>query len=183
MSGSSPSFVIASDGTLYLAYSSGSYTYVYSWNAPGFYWQLVSSIYLLNVYSPILAVSNPTPYIAYSQDGNIRVQRQDGAYFQQLGTNLNTNPNSWTKPAIAIDGSGNPYVAFINGDTMTGELLVKRWDSVSNSWVQVGTKVNSTNTAGENMSIAFDGTIPFVAYSEETGPLTYNYDAYVKQFK
>ena len=172
--GLSPSLAISSTGTPHIAYDDGGMIGVQ--NYIGGNWTLIGGSGFTGS-NPSLALSSvDTPYVAYRSGSNVQVRRFENAMAEQLGGNLNTTPSATSRPAIALDSSGNPYVAFQHG---TSEVIVKRWNG--SSWVQVGAKLNTNIMAGEYLSISFDGTTPYVAYTE--GAAAGSHDAYVSRFK
>lgn len=72
-------------------------------------------------------------------------------------------------PALAFDSSGTPYVAFRDADpnppSSVGKLTVKKFDGTN--WVTVGSR-GFTPTKVSGVTIAIDGTVPYVAYTSIT---------------
>lgn len=85
-----------------------------------------------------------------------------------------------SSPALAFDSSGTPYVAFRDADpnppSSVGKLTVKKFDGAN--WVTVGSRGFSPTQVSE-VTIAIDGTVPYVAYSSAVAP----YEANVMKFE
>ncbi len=122
------------------------------------------------------------PVVAWSEEStaggraSIFVYRWDGNAFTPLGTPLNGTPSgSAYKPALALDGSGNPVVAWQESNNFEESIYVKRWTGIT--WQSVGTgglsAVNDTRptptpTPARNPSIAVRGKEIYVAWDEMT---------------
>lgn len=104
-------------------------------------------------------------------------KRWDGAQWVELGgsasgTGLATDVSGF--PALAIDPSGNPVVAWqqsVSGMTPSVQIYLKRWDGTQ--WVEQGGSATSggvSNTTGllaESPSLALDGAgNPTVAWQD-----------------
>jgi hypothetical protein len=92
--------------------------------------------------------SQSNPVVAWSEQltaggrASIFVYRWDGNAFKAIGGALNGTPNgSAYKPALALDGSGNPVVAWQESDGFNENIYVKRWTGTS--WQSVGEGVLS----------------------------------------
>jgi hypothetical protein len=89
--------------------------------------------------------------------------------FLQFGAVVNGNEaGDGRSPAVAYDGSGVPWVSYVQNDTGTASdrVLVKRW--MNNAWTQMGPQLNTTPAAVGGFiltRIAIDNTDrPVVAY-------------------
>lgn len=89
--------------------------------------------------------------------------------FLQFGPVVNGNEaGSGVSPAVAYDGTGTPWVSYVQNDTGTASdrVLVKRWSG--SAWVQMGPQLNTTpaTTGGFIITrIAIDGgDRPVVSY-------------------
>lgn len=94
--------------------------------------------------------------------------------FLQFGPVVNGNEaGSGVSPAVAYDGTGTPWVSYVQNDTGTASdrVLVKRWSG--SAWVQMGPQLNTTpaTTGGFIITrIAIDGgDRPVVAYLQVEG--------------
>ncbi|HYO54687.1 Ig-like domain-containing protein [Archangium sp.] len=124
--------------------------------------------------------SQDNPVVAWSEEvtaggrAAIFVYRWDGNAFTPIGSALNgTSSGSAYKPALVLDGSGNPIVAWQESDGFNQNIYVKRWTGTT--WQSVGTgaisAVNDTGsspiaTPARNPSIAVRGNEIYVAWDE-----------------
>ena len=129
--------------------------------------------------------SSGKPVVAWTEsDGtsyNIYVKRWDGTAWQQVGaTFLDANPDQNARePAIALDSSGKPVVAWTETDGTSNNIYVKRWDGTA--WQQVGATFLDANTNQNafSPSMALDSSgKPVVAWRESDGTST---NVYVKR--
>lgn len=132
--------------------------------------------------------SSGNPVVAWSEsDGssrNIYVKRWDGSAWTQVGGKLDVSSaqNAFT-PAIALDSSGNPVVAWNEAGTgSAGSVYVKRWNGAV--WAQIGfdaLDVNTNATIGTGgPSLALEaGSNPVVAWNDFDGT---SYNAHVKRW-
>lgn len=140
-------------------------------------------------FNPSVALtSSGNPVVAWSEtDGtsrNIYVKRWDGSTWAQVGGKLdaNTDKNAF-RPSLALDGSGNPVVAWNEAATNSaGSVYVKRWNG--SVWAQVGFDALDVNTNGTigagGLSLALDGNgNPTVAWADFDGM---SYNAHVKRW-
>jgi hypothetical protein len=97
----------------------------------------------------------------------IHAKKWDGNMWQKLGGVLNVKPTSAAyTPAVALDSSGNPIVAWTE-TVATSNIFVKKWDGAM--WQQVGnTTLNmDTTKSGSLPDIQFDATgAPVVVWKE-----------------
>ena len=138
--------------------------------------------------SPSLALdASGNPVVAWQENvpgqfGNIYVKRLNGTTWVQLGNELDINPSqNAVKPSLALDTSGNPVVAWTEWNGSSNDVYVKRWDSVSLSWVQLGgaLDVNPAQNAISH-SLALDSANrPVVAFFENDGT---SFNIYVKRW-
>jgi hypothetical protein len=120
------------------------------------------------------------PVVAWSEELTaggrmaIFVHRWDGNAFIPMGGPLNaTSTGSAYKPALALDGSGNPIVAWQESDGFNENIYVKRW--AGSTWQSVGdgalsaendSRTNPVPTPARNPSIAARGNEIYVAWDE-----------------
>lgn len=79
-----------------------------------------------------LAIFNNTPYIAYAETVNnvdqIFVKYFNGSNWIKMGESLNVNTTLRGQDTnIAISSLGVPYVAWVEGNSVTSRLYVKHW--------------------------------------------------------
>jgi len=139
-----PSIALDSSGQLVVAWSESDGTsnniYVKRWD--GTTWQQVGATFLdantnKSAYEPSIALdSSGKPIVAWDEaDGtsdNIYVKRWDGTTWQQVGaTFLDANTNKYARdPAIALDSSGKPVVAWTEDDSTSNNIYVKRLNRI-----------------------------------------------------
>ncbi|WP_375772508.1 Ig-like domain-containing protein [Archangium gephyra] len=124
--------------------------------------------------------SRDNPVVAWSEEvttggrASIFVYRWDGNAFTPIGSALNGTPSgSAYKPALVLDGSGNPIVAWQESDGFNENIYIKRWTGTA--WQSVGTGAlsaqNDTSsspvaTPARNPSLAVHGNDVYVAWEE-----------------
>lgn len=120
------------------------------------------------------------PVVAWSEEvtaggrASIFVYRWDGNAFTPIGNALNgTSSGSASKPALVLDGSGNPIVAWQESDGFNENIYVRRWTGTT--WQSVGagaisaendTRPSPTPTPARNPSLAVHGNNIYVAWDE-----------------
>jgi hypothetical protein len=125
--------------------------------------------------------SRDNPVVAWSEERTaggraaIFVHRWDGNAFIPIGDPLNaTSTGSAYKPALALDGRGNPVIAWQESDGFNENIYVKRW--TGSTWQSVGagalsaqndTRSNPVPTPARNSSIAVRGNEIHVAWDED----------------
>jgi len=86
-------------------------------------------------------------------------------------------PSKSSKPVVAFDSSGAPYVVYEDADN-GDKLTVKKYDG--SHWDTVGNAGFSTLVSGDLVSLVFDGNdIPYVLYRDKernTGATVMKYD-------
>lgn len=143
---------------------------------------------------PSLALdASANPYVAWYDytggDCEIYIKRFDGADWVEVGSGSASgggisDSGSSQRPSLALDGSGNPYVAWLDNTSGNYEVYVKRFDEAS--WVEVGSGsasgsgISDTGSAYEHVSLALDGSgNPYVAWADGTYP---DCEIYIKRF-
>ena len=102
---------------------------------------------------PVVAVApDGTPFIAWSDGSNtlysdIFLRRWDGAAWVEVGGSasgggVSQNGGSWA-PALDIDPSGAPIVAYVRGVMNDGDIHARRWDGAV--WVDMGEGVSNND--------------------------------------
>ncbi|WP_075207313.1 Ig-like domain-containing protein [Archangium violaceum] len=120
------------------------------------------------------------PVVAWSEEAtaggksSIYVYRWDGNAFTPIGSALNgTSSGSAYKPALVLDGSGNPIVAWQESDGFNENIYIRRWTGTT--WQSVGSGVISAEndtrsspvaTPARNPSLAIRGNDIYVAWDE-----------------
>ncbi|HEX5749764.1 MAG TPA: Ig-like domain-containing protein [Archangium sp.] len=120
------------------------------------------------------------PVVAWSEEvtaggrASIFVYRWDGNAFTPVGSALNgTSSGSAYKPALVLDGSGNPIVAWQESDGFNENIYIRRWTGTA--WQSVGAGVLSAEndtrsspvaTPARNPSLAIRGNDIYVAWDE-----------------
>jgi hypothetical protein len=75
-----------------------------------------------------------------------------------------------TSPSIGVSTAGVPYVAYYDGTTTCAR--VKKYDSGTSSWVDVGSSTNvsddtAVTTGNFPVRLCMDGNVPYVAYQDD----------------
>ncbi|MCY1079879.1 Ig-like domain-containing protein [Archangium lansingense] len=120
------------------------------------------------------------PVVAWSEEltaggrASIYVYHWDGNAFTPVGSALNgTSNGSAYKPALVLDSSGNPIVAWQESDGFNENIYIRRWTGTT--WQSVGagaiSAVNDTGsspvaTPARNPSLAVRGNNLYVAWDE-----------------
>jgi hypothetical protein len=196
----SPSLVVGTDNKPVVAWHedaggidsccSNPNVYVKRWD--GSNWIALGGALDVNVansaVTPSLALDAANhPVVAWMESSSgsptqLYVKRWNGSTWQQLGSSLNVSPTSYTfNPSLALDNSGNPYVAFEQRLGNTGsDVYVKRWDG--SQWLQVGGSLDVVSfRRAYEPSLAIDkNNTPSVAFLERRS--SSNYDLYVKRW-
>jgi hypothetical protein len=135
--------------------------------------------------SAIAVDSTDNPIVTWSEwngtsSYNIYAKRWNGASWVQLGTLLDANTDRRAiLPCIAINSSGQPIVAWVEGDGLTDNVYAKRWNGTA--WVQYGTTLDFDLTNNVFYpAIAVDSNAnPIVTWIEYNAN---SYNAYVKKW-
>ncbi len=118
------------------------------------------------------------PIVAWNEGASISanqlyVKKWNGSAWTQLGAALNVNTGfNATSASIAIDGSGNPFVAWSEYDSVTynTDVYVKKWNG--SAWVLVGAGpidlVTSEDSNAPSLKVDVNG-LPVVAFREHDG--------------
>jgi hypothetical protein len=194
---SQPSLVLDSAGNPVLAGSefSGSVYNITVQRFNGTAWVNVggplsgSSAAFSTATEPSLALtSSGTPLVAWSEsDGtasNIYVQTFNGTSWVNVGTGVlsgsSATNSSAGSPSLALDGAGNPVVAWSEFDGSINKIYVQRFNGTA--WVSVGAGVlNAVGSPATNPSLALNSSgNPTVAWQE--GPFSNSSNIYVQRF-
>lgn len=131
--------------------------------------------------SPALAISGNDIYVAWADksDGDNEIYIRsfiDGGWTElgqdsASGGGISTNSSTSRSPAVAIDSSGNPIVAWSDNAAGNYEILVKYWDG--GGWSPLGTNSASVNgisaTSGNSHApkIEVIAGLPYVAWYDK----------------
>jgi len=143
---------------------------------------------------PSLAISSAGGLFVAWQDNmagtfQIYVERYDGSDWVEVGAGsasgggISQSSATAYYPALALDSSGLPVVAWSDGASGNNEIYVKRFDGAS--WIEVGAGAASNGGISQNsgassapvMALASDN--PVVAWTDNTAG---NSEIYVKRF-
>jgi hypothetical protein len=128
-------------------------------------------------FRPSMALDDAgNPVVAWDEfDGmtfNIHVQRWTGSDWSPVGSGMlsaNSGSTGAVRPSLALDGDGNPTVAWDESDGTNRNIYVQRW--TGSGWSPVGPGVLSANTGDTDAfhaSLALTGSgDPVVAWHEE----------------
>ena len=126
-----------------------------------------------------VAFKDTTPYVAWSEGGNVYVKQMTGGSWQLLGGSLAiTDPGFLSPPVATIGHYANvipetPHVGFTQTDIAGVEqLYVKRWNGATLTWdllagsnPSVSLNVNPGQSADEPV-LTYIGTVPYVVWKE-----------------
>lgn len=90
----------------------------------------------------------------------------------QLGDSV-TSPakNGCVSASLAVDGSGQPFIAWEEGKTSTSHVHAAFWHQDSSSWRMLNTTVNASTTSNKAPSLLLDHSgNPMVAWSGYASP-------------
>jgi len=163
------SLAINSSGTPYIAYQDNGYqASVMKYN--GSSWVYVGSQNFSPggaTYTSLVLDGSSTPYVAfvdgyYLYSGKATVMKYNGTAWVAVGTEgFSTGSASYT--SLAIDGSGNLYIAFADGAN-SNKATVMKYNGTS--WVTYGSAGFSAGAA-TYISLAIDGGgTPYIAYND-----------------
>jgi hypothetical protein len=144
--------------------------------------------------APRIALSSGgVPYVAWHEDNGsgitqILVKKYNGSDWEPVGTlPVNQDPaHSAQLAAIAVDGDGNPFVAWQEEDGSVlpvTQVFVKKFDGTD--WEPVGTDNPLNKNAGSNAyapRIAFQGAVPYVTWHEQDPGADLKTQVYVKSY-
>ena len=140
---------------------------------------------------PVLAINNSgNPVVAWST-GQIYFKQWTGSNWEELGgsastggiSNLPFPSNDSRYPSIAINGSGNPVIAWCDFISETAEVYLRQWNGTT--WEELdgsGSGGGVSNNSGYSIlpSIAINGSgNPVVAWQDNTSG---DYEIYIKQW-
>ncbi|QRK05127.1 Ig-like domain-containing protein [Archangium violaceum] len=90
----------------------------------------------------------------------------------QLGAPV-TSPakNGCVSASLAVDGSGQPFIAWEEGETPTSHVHAAFWHQDSSSWRMLNTTVDASTTSNKDPSLVLDHSgNPMVAWSGYASP-------------
>jgi len=206
------SMAISSDGIPYVAWQDGydEEIYIRRWDPVCATWVEVGvgsatgggiSNTSSDSLEPSLAISpDGTPYITWQDEyqNGIYVKRFDSesSIWEEVGVGsasgygISNNENTSNTPFIAISPDGIPYIAWSDISDGNYEIYLRRWDSVTSTWIELGLNSatgggisnNPTDSTNPTIAISLEGTI-YVAWEdyEVMEPLGYN-EIYVRKW-
>ena len=206
-----PSVALDPSGNPYVAWMDGSrkfdWYHIYIKRFDGANWVEVGSgsatgagISDLHGWStcPSLALDGSgNPYVAWhvytSGNAEIYIKRFDGAKWVEVGSGsasgggISDDSGLSRHPSLALDASGNPYVAWSDRFCGNSDIYIKRFNRTS--WVEVGSGSASaggiSDTIGDSVepSLALDGSgNPYVAWYDGPSTTNANTEIYIKRF-
>jgi Bacterial Ig-like domain/Bacterial Ig domain len=124
--------------------------------------------------------SGGNPVVAWKErneggtSSNIYVQRWTGALWESFGNGVNEEASigQADDPALVLDASGNPIVAWAGTDGSTTNIYVHRW--VNGHWELLGDvlSANPGQTGAAHPALRIDNEgVPIVAWDEADGPI------------
>jgi hypothetical protein len=173
--GQTPVIAMRSDDKPVVAWSeNGSQVFVKFWN--GSSWQSQGSVSANTIQSFALAVGSANnPIVAYSALGNdgeasnLYLKRWNGTAWIGMNGSTTVTPldidlsKDAGVPALAVDSTGKPAVAWLEFGVGIQSIYVKQWNGAT--WVQLG--ANLETFPANNPSIDIDSTgKPVVAWEE-----------------
>jgi len=146
--------------------------------------------------APDLALApDGTPYVVWHEDNGsgitqIFVKKHNGADWEWVGTNpINHDPaHSAQLASIAVDGAGNPFVAWHEedgSDPPVSQIFVKTFSPAKTGWTLVGTDNPLNKSAASNAyapRVAFNGAVPYVTWHEQDPAYDLKTKVYVKSY-
>lgn len=191
--GEKPLDIAANSAGTVLAFISDARVQVQSWSGTSWTSLLglavdtrpdsLPSVALLADAKPVVAWRNGTdnPDTPDIEPSGIRVQRWNGASWDDLGT-VNSSLEA-SAPSLAIAKDDSIYVAYHQSDGTNPDVVVARYDVTSSSWQSLGSILDTSPEAiAINPALAIDSEgVPTVAWWEAESSSTAK--AYVKQFK
>ncbi len=129
-------------------------------------WVTQTSVTSGQVFNFDFTISGTVPYITYDrlfgQNVQVFASKLNGAIWQNLGS-FGIVSNNGSKPTIAIDANNNPTIAFLTGNNP--DLIVKKYNSNTNSWDNLGTTVATENIDNPKLAIGSNNTA-ILAYKD-----------------
>ncbi|WP_299284488.1 MBG domain-containing protein [uncultured Mucilaginibacter sp.] len=124
-----------------------------------------------------LALNGSIPYVAYRDFSNsqkITVMMFDGSNWTTVGT-AGFSDGQITNPTLTFNGN-MPYISYAELVNNTKRATVMKFDGTN--WATLGTVGFFSSNFDPSLSLAFDGTIPYVVYGDND----YNGKATLKNF-
>jgi len=143
---------------------------------------------------PSLAINDSgNPIVAWHDgvfpDYDIYLKQWNGSSWEELGGSasgggISDNTGGSYRPSLAINGLGNPVVAWYDNTSGDTEIYIKQWNG--SSWEEIGTNSATGGGISDNNgdsvwhSLAIDGSgNPVVAWSDDSSG---NFEIYLKQY-
>ena len=141
---------------------------VYRYN--GSTWNSLSGSFGQPNYTTILSDASNNIYASYSDNNNgqyATLMKYNGTSWSNLTSGSAPATNGTMYNSMALDASGNPYIAFVEKyGTYSNKATVIKYNVSGSSWSTIGTEGFSAGSASYT-SLAFNGSgTPYVVYCD-----------------
>jgi uncharacterized protein YjdB len=157
------SIVVSSEGTPFVAYNDSSSGKVTAMKYVDESWAVVGNSVFTAQYaqlSKIAITSDGTVFAAGRADWDVSVSRFNGAIWEPLS--MVPGHGSTMFSSVALDNSGNPYLAFVGDKVIIKKYNGGEWEELGSAGISDG----SVNYANFSIAISEDN-IPYLAYRDD----------------